>query len=41
LGQSYSPPSPGQPFRVLYLINTGKKKAGKAIDRLLEIRGSS
>lgn len=25
------------PFRHLYIINTGKKKAGKAIDRLLEI----
>jgi UDP-N-acetylglucosamine:LPS N-acetylglucosamine transferase/predicted metal-dependent phosphoesterase TrpH len=31
------PPEPGQPFRVLYVINTGKKKLGKAIDRLLEI----
>jgi UDP-N-acetylglucosamine:LPS N-acetylglucosamine transferase/predicted metal-dependent phosphoesterase TrpH len=31
------PPAAGQPFRVLYLINTGKKKAGKALDRLLEI----
>jgi processive 1,2-diacylglycerol beta-glucosyltransferase len=30
-------PEPGQPFRVLYVINTGKKKVGKAIDRLLEI----
>jgi UDP-N-acetylglucosamine:LPS N-acetylglucosamine transferase/predicted metal-dependent phosphoesterase TrpH len=26
-----------EPRRVLYLINTGKKKAGKAIDRLLEL----
>ena len=26
-----------EPRRVLYVINTGKKKAGKAIDRLLEI----
>ena len=26
-----------KPRRVLYVINTGKKKAGKAIDRLLEI----
>ncbi len=35
------PPAPraGQPFRVLYSINTGKKKCGKAIDRLLEIPG--
>jgi UDP-N-acetylglucosamine:LPS N-acetylglucosamine transferase len=31
------PPRNGQPFRVLYVINTGKKKIGKAIDRLLEI----
>lgn len=32
-----SAPAPGEPFRILYLINTGKKKAGKALDRLLEI----
>jgi len=25
------------PFKILYIINTGKKKSGKAIDRLLEI----
>jgi len=30
-------PKAGTPFRVLYVINTGKKKCGKAIDRLLEI----
>jgi processive 1,2-diacylglycerol beta-glucosyltransferase len=30
-------PVGGEPRRVLYVINTGKKKAGKAIDRLLEI----
>jgi UDP-N-acetylglucosamine:LPS N-acetylglucosamine transferase/predicted metal-dependent phosphoesterase TrpH len=30
-------PRPGQPFRVLYVINTGKKKTGKALDRLLDI----
>lgn len=30
-------PLPGQRLRVLYVINTGKKKCGKAIDRLLEI----
>lgn len=30
-------PAPGKPFRVLYVINTGKKKTGKVIDRLLEI----
>jgi processive 1,2-diacylglycerol beta-glucosyltransferase len=26
-----------EPRRVLYIINTGKKKAGKAVDRLLEL----
>lgn len=31
------PPIGDEPRRVLYVINTGKKKAGKAIDRLLEI----
>ena len=31
------PPRPGHPLRALYLINTGKKKCGRAIDRLLEI----
>jgi UDP-N-acetylglucosamine:LPS N-acetylglucosamine transferase len=36
-GDAPRPPRPGQPFRVLYVINTGKKKVGKAIDRLLEI----
>jgi processive 1,2-diacylglycerol beta-glucosyltransferase len=32
-------PSPvgREPRRVLYIINTGKKKAGKAVDRLLEL----
>ena len=30
-------PVGNEPRRVLYVINTGKKKAGKAIDRLLEI----
>jgi UDP-N-acetylglucosamine:LPS N-acetylglucosamine transferase/predicted metal-dependent phosphoesterase TrpH len=25
------------PYKILYIINTGKKKSGKAIDRLLEI----
>lgn len=30
-------PRAGTPFRVLYVINTGKKKTGKAIDRLMEI----
>jgi len=28
------------PLRLLYIINTGKKKAGKAIERLLEIPGT-
>jgi len=36
-GAAPSAPKAGRPFRVLYLINTGKKKIGKAIDRLLEI----
>ena len=27
----------GEPRKILYIINTGKKKAGKVIDRLLEI----
>ena len=31
------PPVGEEPRRVLYIINTGKKKAGKAIDRLLEL----
>ena len=31
------PPVGDEPRRVLYIINTGKKKAGKAIDRLLEV----
>lgn len=35
--QPPAPPGPGQAFRVLYVINTGKQKAGKAVDRLLEI----
>jgi len=30
-------PRAGKPLRVLYVINTGKKKCGKAIDRLLDI----
>ena len=32
-----NPPVFGEPRRILYIINTGKKKAGKVIDRLLEI----
>ena len=31
------PPGEGQPFRVLYVINTGKKKAGKIIGRLMDL----
>src|SRR5471032_2905901 len=31
------PPVGDEPRRVLYIINTGKKKAGKAIDRLIEL----
>jgi UDP-N-acetylglucosamine:LPS N-acetylglucosamine transferase/predicted metal-dependent phosphoesterase TrpH len=30
-------PAGNEPRRVLYIINTGKKKAGKAVDRLLEL----
>jgi processive 1,2-diacylglycerol beta-glucosyltransferase len=30
-------PMGDEPRRVLYIINTGKKKAGKAVDRLLEL----
>ena len=30
-------PKSGELKRILYLINTGKKKAGKALDRLLEL----
>jgi processive 1,2-diacylglycerol beta-glucosyltransferase len=30
-------PKFGAPVKILYIINTGKKKSGKAIDRLLEI----
>jgi UDP-N-acetylglucosamine:LPS N-acetylglucosamine transferase len=31
------PPVGREPHRVLYIVNTGRKKAGKAIDRLLEL----
>ena len=30
-------PAADAPIKVLYIINTGKKKSGKAIDRLLEV----
>jgi processive 1,2-diacylglycerol beta-glucosyltransferase len=30
-------PQPDGPIKVLYIINTGKKKSGKAVDRLLEV----
>jgi processive 1,2-diacylglycerol beta-glucosyltransferase len=30
-------PEAGGPIKVLYIINTGKKKSGKALDRLLEM----
>jgi processive 1,2-diacylglycerol beta-glucosyltransferase len=30
-------PVSGEPRKILYIINTGKKKAGKVVDRLLEI----
>src|SRR5579883_1692237 len=35
--QTLNPPSFGETRRILYIINTGKKKAGKVIDRLLDI----
>ncbi len=34
---SLPPPIGDEPRRVLYIINTGRKKAGKAVDRLLEL----
>jgi UDP-N-acetylglucosamine:LPS N-acetylglucosamine transferase/predicted metal-dependent phosphoesterase TrpH len=36
---THPPPRPsfGQRLRVLYVINTGQKKCGKAIDRILEV----
>jgi hypothetical protein len=33
-------PVSGEARKILYIINTGKKKAGKVIDRLLEIPGT-
>ena len=35
--ETVNAPSYGETRRILYIINTGKKKAGKVIDRLLEI----
>jgi processive 1,2-diacylglycerol beta-glucosyltransferase len=35
--ESVEDPKPGEPRKLLYIINSGKKKAGKSIDRLLEI----
>jgi processive 1,2-diacylglycerol beta-glucosyltransferase len=32
-----APPMPGQRRKVLYVINTGKAKAGKSLDRLLKL----
>ena len=34
--QSLAPSEEGGPLKILYVINTGKKKSGKAVDRLLE-----
>ena len=34
---SLTAPGPGAPRKILYVINHGRKQAGKAIDRLLEI----
>ena len=35
--EALAPPLGNEPRRVLYIINTGRKKAGKAVDRLLEL----
>ncbi len=35
--EAVNPPSFGEMRRILYVINTGKKKAGKVIERLLDI----
>jgi len=35
--EAVSAPEAGGPIKILYIINTGKKKSGKSIDRLLEI----
>jgi processive 1,2-diacylglycerol beta-glucosyltransferase len=35
--ESARAPEAGEPIKVLYIINTGKKKSGKAVDRLLEV----
>jgi UDP-N-acetylglucosamine:LPS N-acetylglucosamine transferase/predicted metal-dependent phosphoesterase TrpH len=35
--ESLAPPEEGGPLKILYVINTGKKKSGKAVDRLLEL----
>jgi UDP-N-acetylglucosamine:LPS N-acetylglucosamine transferase len=32
-----TPPEPGLPRRILYLINSGKRKSGKVLERLLRI----
>ena len=37
--QSSPSANPDPPLKLLYIINTGKKKAGKGVDRLLEIPG--
>jgi processive 1,2-diacylglycerol beta-glucosyltransferase len=37
VGEEILPPGPGRPPRVLYLVNTGKKKCGKTLDRLQAI----
>lgn len=31
------PPREGAPFKVLYIVNSGKRKAGSLVDRLLEL----
>jgi UDP-N-acetylglucosamine:LPS N-acetylglucosamine transferase/predicted metal-dependent phosphoesterase TrpH len=35
--EALAPPLGNEPRRVLYIINTGRKKAGKAVDRLLAL----
>jgi UDP-N-acetylglucosamine:LPS N-acetylglucosamine transferase len=36
-GEPVTAPGPGERRRLLYVINTGKAKAGKSLDRLLEV----
>jgi UDP-N-acetylglucosamine:LPS N-acetylglucosamine transferase len=36
-GPELPPPAKGEPRRILYVMNTGKKKCGRVIERLLEL----